>query len=256
MATFSPWFSGTPSYATYAGAGLGGLGGGGAPTSVRQIMRDQQPMTSMPLQAPQATPPPRNPAPQQQQQRPNNFQLARQFARVMSDALRKPDPLKAPSSPGYATGMDTSGEVAMANADAAEAAAATIPETESAAGLMGIEYGSAGAGAEIEAANYVAGTGAADASVGTGAGAGVGATSYVAPVAAGVVGGKLGSYFGNWAGEEVGMGGAKERRTGGGMVGGAAAGAGVGAMFGGIGAVPGALVGGAVGGLTQYFNLF
>jgi hypothetical protein len=83
-------------------------------------------------------------------------------------------------------------------------------------------------------------------------------SSYFAPVGAGLLGGELGAAGGRWVGDQLGIGGERERSTIGGMAGGAAAGAGVG-MLGGpfapitvpVGAGVGALVGGVSQNLPQ-----
>ena len=127
--------------------------------------------------------------------------------------------------------------------DAASTMSSTLypASTETSAGVSSALSGTTAAAGEAAAGEALAG-GAAEGIAGeaaTTAAAGMSSAAF-APVGAGVVGGMLGGSFGKWAGEQLGIGGERERSIGGGIVGGAAAGAAIGSVVPGIGTAIGA----------------
>jgi hypothetical protein len=102
------------------------------------------------------------------------------------------------------------------------------------------------------AADFTGAVAGGDVAGASGGAAGFG--SYIPVVGAGYLGGKLGGAGGRWVGEQLGIGGERERSIGGGIAGGAASGAAVGAWGGPVGAGAGAIIGGIVGGISQLFD--
>ena len=242
MGTFSPWYSGTPSYSTYSD--LGSLSGR---PSIKEVQRNAEAPVAMPhntttvMQAPAVRP--------QQRQQSNPLSNINSLAK-MAKSFMKPSDVTGtgPSTPGYSMmGMDMSGENAIIAADKAEALGAGMQDAVASGVITDGEISTAMAGNGLaeEALNYVPGAFAEE-------GAGMTAGGILGTAGAGLVGGKIGNYFGNWAGAELGIGGKEERSKVGATLGGAAAGATAGAMFGGVGAIPGAVIGG-IGGLMSSF---
>lgn len=227
MRTFSPWYSGTPSYSTYSDMGSSALGGGRP--SIKQVQREQSAPVAMPHNTTTIT----QAAPQQRQQRPqqNLFNNVKGLADMARKFMDNPGDITGtgPSAPGYSLGMDLSGEEAIMAADRAEILGSTIPAAEA---------------APVEAFNYVPG-----AALETNPGF----MAYGGPGIAGIAGGKIGGYFGKWMGDKLGVGGEKDRSMVGGVLGGATTGAIVGSGAGGIGAIPGAFIGGIGGALANFF---
>lgn len=109
--------------------------------------------------------------------------------------------------------------------------------------------------ASVYASTYGTGIDVAGSGPGWGAAApSAGVGSYIPVVGAGYVGGKLGEIGGNWAGEQLGIGGERERSIGGGVIGGAAAGAAMGSIVPVVGTAVGAVIGGIVGGVSAAFG--
>jgi hypothetical protein len=120
-----------------------------------------------------------------------------------------------------------------------------------AAGYGTAEAAGAGLGAsEVGSLGYMGAEGGVSAGTGATSGLAAGLSSTGVGLAAGAMmaGGPM---FGNWAGEQLGIGGERERSIGGGVVGGAAAGATIGSVVPVVGTAVGAVIGGVVGGASQ-----
>lgn len=232
MGTFSPWFSGTPNYSSYAEMGSSGLSGGRP--GIKQVQKEASAPVAMPHNTTNTIV---QQAPQQRKQQQSPFNNAMSIAKMVRGYLDTPTDITGEglSTPGYSLGMDLSGEEAIMQADRLE----TILPTQSVV-TEGIT-----APVTEEAFNYVPGVLGEES-------AGLSFGQFAGPATAGLVGGKIGGYFGNWLGDKLSIGGKRERDIAGGVLGGAATGAAVGATAGGIGAIPGALLGGA-GGLVASF---
>lgn len=234
MGTFSPWFSGTPSYSTYAGD----IGGGSLLSNrpsikeVQQKHSDSMNMVAMPKNTTVVNQTVQRPQQRKQSSGNNNFMG---LAKMVKQYMDAPTDITGtgPSIPGYSMGMDLSGEEAIMAADALESQEVLAPAVEN-----------LGAKATVDSAIGVVPEVSATPMQLTGAGM------------AGVVGGKMGKYFGEWAGHELGMGGKREQDIIGGTLGGAAAGAMYGSVVPGVGTITGGLIGGAAGGIGNLFSIF
>lgn len=234
MGTFSPWFSGTPSYSTYADIGGGSLLSNRP--SIKEVQKNQSStdMVTMPKNTTVVNQTVQRPQQRRQDNTLNNINGLAKMAKSFMDA---PTDITGtgPSTPGYSLGMDLSGEQAIIDADLAEAGIPTItPAASEGIAAKSTVNALVGAVPEVTATPMQL----------TGAGM------------AGVVGGKMGKYFGEWAGHELGMGGKREQDIIGGTLGGAAAGAMYGSVVPGVGTITGGLIGEAAGGIGNLFSIF
>jgi hypothetical protein len=233
MGTFSPWFSGTPSYSTYSGD----IGGGSLLSNrpgIKDVQKSQNSttMVAMPKNTTVVNQTVQRP---QQQKKDNTLNNIVGLSKMVKQYMDAPTDITGtgPSIPGYSMGMDLSGEEAIMAADALESQEVLAPAVEN-----------LGAKATVDSAIGVVPEVSATPMQLTGAGM------------AGVVGGKMGKYFGEWAGHELGMGGKREQDIIGGTLGGAAAGAMYGSVVPGVGTITGGLIGGAAGGIGNLFSIF
>lgn len=126
MASFSPWFSGTPGY-TYAGNDIGGsaLGNLGGARGMKQTVHESPITVAMPqntsttiIQQPQQR------RTQQQQQSGNDPYMkgVKEVSKLLKEYMNRPTDITGtgPSTPGYSLGTDLSGEAAIQAADLAE----------------------------------------------------------------------------------------------------------------------------------------
>lgn len=144
MGTFSPWFSGTPSYSTYS-SDMGGSSLLGDRPSIKDVQKKsgESISVSMPKNSTTVINQSTQPAKKQQGANANAntdmMKNIRTFAKMAKQFMNKPSDVTGtgPSVPGYSIGMDMSGEEAIMAADLAESlGTADIEGIIAAEGLM------------------------------------------------------------------------------------------------------------------------